>query len=302
MQKEYTGSVYLGSVGPETEVGICRDSVMMIKKREGDEGPYFVRATKGYEARQFHINKFIESPHDFILLLDHDQIFPADCLERLRSHKRPFVSGFYMRRRFAPIAPVWFEYDEETPPRWPMMPFTRDVPQDELVKLGASGWGCILIHRDVILAVSELLKGEDEVIEDDMDIFPYDLPDLLRAVNRLAQLSAKSNLVDFEPEDYDLLRSAVDILRENIVPLRGTKDPVGSDLRFPFFARLAGFDLYGDPAVRVGHVLNYPLSPDDYAGVPTEEKDKLGAVHEEKVSVARAKWRSIVSDLERGIL
>src|SRR5512146_1582672 len=107
--KEYTGTVYVGVVGSENENGEARDSIMQIKVRPGDTLPVFARGTKGYEQRQKHFNNCIDNGFDFLLLLDHDQRFPPDCLERLREHKLPYVSGLYMRRQYQPIAPIWFK-------------------------------------------------------------------------------------------------------------------------------------------------------------------------------------------------
>ena len=183
--KEYTGSAYIGIVGSDGEFGPCRDSIESIARRPGDSPLHFMRATKGYEARQRHINNFIEGKHDFILLLDQDQTFPPDTLERLRGHKLPYVSGFYMRRNLRTIAPVWYRPSRG---KWPMEPWVGTVKGGQLHPLGASGWGCILVHRDVIMGVRELLKGEWEVLEDDMDIYPYDLKRLLDAINGLDEL------------------------------------------------------------------------------------------------------------------
>ena len=113
---------YIGVVGPETIPTQGMLSILNIRTRPGDTPPHFIMATKGYEARQKHINDFMESEHEWLLLLDHDMIFADDTLERLRSHNLPYVSGYYMRRRFAPMVSVWFEpYDGN----WPMMPYGR---------------------------------------------------------------------------------------------------------------------------------------------------------------------------------
>jgi hypothetical protein len=228
---------YIGIVGGEIDYAECRDSIQALTTRAGDEMK-FVRATKGYEARQLHLNAFMDSGHDYLFLMDHDQIFPADALERLRSHNLPYVSGYYLRRRFSPILPVWYEYGVTN--TFPMRPWTSEPARGKLHKLGASGWGCMLVHRQVIEAVKPLLKGEPEIIEDDMDVWPYDLAAVLRG-------------------------------EEQIRPLRAKKDVVGSDLRFPFFAREAGFTLYGDPDVRCGHITHYALSPDDFTNSISDE-------------------------------
>lgn len=244
----YKGSCYIGVVGSEDENGECRDTIERIERKTGDTAPVFIRATKGYEARQMHLNNWYENTkHAFMLLLDSDMKFPVHTLKRLRAHGLPFVSGLYMRRRYAPIAPVWFEQGEAG--AMPMTPFTAVPMENTLYKLGASGWGCILIHRDVITATRPLLKGEAEIIEDDMDIYPYDLRVVMDALNNFSD---------------DNARETIEVLRKEIRPLRGLKDSVGSDIRFPFFARLAGFELHGDTGVMCEHMLNYPISPMDY--------------------------------------
>lgn len=291
--KEYTGDVYIGVVGPETEYGLARDSIHNIRKQPGDSGPHYIRGTKGYETRQLHINKFIAGKHDFILLLDHDMIFAPDTLERLRSHKLPYVSGYYMRRRYNPIVPVWF--DDNPAGEWPFKPFTDDPERGRLVRLGASGWGCVLVHREVILKVRELLKGEPEVIEDDMDVWPYDLQLMTRTIRHLSKLPTAYNLNERQLRRH--VRKCAQILQREFRPLRGDKEPVGSDIRFPFFAKQAGYQLYGDPDVRPGHVLHYPLSPDDFSGVPQEARNGLHEQIERDTNEARRAWRNTMKEL-----
>ena len=249
-------SVYIGVVESELEYGVCRDSINNIAIQSGDYRPVFIRATKGYEARQAHFNNWLNKTDcEYMLLLDGDMIFPPHTLERLRSHGLPYVSGAYLRRTYSPPRPVWFEATDS----FPYMPYTAKVEPDKLYKIGASGWGCMLIHRDVATAVKSLLKGEDFVIEDDMDIYPYDLKRVMGAIQAI--------------EEGDL--QAVKILREEIRPLRGVKDPVGSDIRFPFFAKQAGFDLWLDTGVMCGHMLSYPLGVEDYLTTPDEALNKL---------------------------
>lgn len=268
--KEYTGSCYVGVVGPEGEIGECRDSIESMRRQSADEFPVFSRGTKGYETRQLHFERWYgETRHPFALLLDHDMLYPPDTLERLRSHKLPYVSGYYLRRRYAPIAPVWFEYG----PRgvFPLKPWTVEPERGRLHKLGASGWGCILIHREVVDAVNVILKGEMLVAEDDMDIWPYDLDKVMGAVKGL------NDLADAPPDHRNLLlalKAHALTLAQEIRVLRGSKTPIGSDLRFPFYAREAGYTLMGDPDVRPGHMVNFPLSPDEYTAMPDELRGK----------------------------
>ena len=280
-QKKYTGTVFITTTGSEVGLGACRDSIDLIQIRQGDTGPYRARATKGYEARQTHINKFIESGQDFILLLDADMYFDPDTLERLRSHELPYVSGVYMRRNWETLGPVWYR---KFAGKWPMEPWVGEIENDKLHEIGASGWGCVLIHRDVILAVRELLKGEHEVIEDDMDIYPYDLKQVMRAMNGLEKLAEAHEKID-----APLVKAYVDIFREEIRPLRCDNGVVGSDIRFPFFALLAGYQLMGDPNVKPGHNINFPLNTQMYVDNFTEEEMAIGTAEMRKETIkARA--------------
>jgi hypothetical protein len=269
MKQQYSGTCYIGVAGSEIEVGECHDSITNIVARNGDEGPYFWRGTKGYEVRQKHLDNWYENTHHpFMLLLDADMIFAQDVLERLRAHGLPYVSGYYLRRRYAPIAPVWFK----VPPRhvFPLEPWLTVPETGKLHPLGASGWGCTLIHRDVVAATKPLLKGEPEIIEDDMDVWPYSLPAVTEA------LRAIRTLVDERPSPttaWPALAHHLETLEREIRPLRAVKDEtIGSDIRYPFFAREAGFQLMGDPETVCGHMLNFPLNPDQFALVYTAEQ------------------------------
>lgn len=250
-KKEYTGSVYIGVVGTSHIHVNASSSINAIHRWAGDGAPYYLSATKGFEARQSHINNFIDSKHDFMLLLDHDQTFPADTLDRLRSHKLPYVSGLYMFRSATP-RPIWFKWQKKN--EFPFVPYYEIPERGKLVKLAASGWGCMLVHRDVVMAVRELLKDEKEITEDDMDVWPYDIHRIMAAIKMLEAAGEKDNVRS----------KAVSMLKEEIRPLRVVKDNIGSDLRFPFFAREAGFVLWGDPDVRCGHFIDYPVTPDDF--------------------------------------
>lgn len=290
--KEYEGTVYIGVVGGSIEVGECRDSIDKIIIRQGDTGPHYLRATKGYEARQRHLNNFIELGQAFIQLLDHDMYFHADTLERLRSHKLPYVSGIYMRRKWETLAPVWYR---KFPGKWPMEPWVGKVAPDKLHEIGATGWGCILIHRDVILETQKILKTEPEVIEDDMDIWPYDIDQIMRAINGLGKLSRRKEKVD-----PLLIKAYTEILKEEIKPLRCDRGVVGSDIRFPFFALQAGFQLMGDPNVAPAHNVHFPLKPSMYENNFTDEQfeEATKEMHKETTKARRKIGRQVkkVSD------
>ena len=228
------GTTLIGVATSTSQYVETTQSIVNIRRRPGDARPLWQAATKGYEARQAIVETFLDSGHDFLLFVDGDMLIPPDALERLRGHGLACVSGLYYRRRWHPsMAPIWYEDDPAF--QWPMMHF-RGVPDREggLVRLGATGFGCWLIHRSVFEAVAPLLRGEDFIIEDDMDVWPYDLKRVLAG-------------------------------REKLRVLRGTKDVVGSDIRLSFFIRQAGFTIWGDPSVECGHMVDYPLRPADWA-------------------------------------
>lgn len=284
--KTYTGTCYIGVAGSELEHSISRDSIEQIVRRNGDE-LIFARATKGYESRQKHINNFIASRHDFLLFLDADMTFGPGTLERLRSHQLPYVSGLYMLRKFAPMQPIWFKpYDGH----WPISPWVADYARNQLHPIGASGWGCVLVHRDVILAVRALLKGEWEVLEDDMDIWPYDLTAVMQAIAGLRAL------VTDKPRPSTLMPALayhLATLESEIRPLRADREIVGSDIRFPFFALQAGYQLMGDPEVRCGHVVDYPLNPDDFSLTPPELQAEWTASADSYIAGEQARMDAI---------
>lgn len=260
--KEYEGSVLIGVACSESIPTLAAASIMRLRLAEGDEGPVFIAATKGYVSRQMLVDRLMESDHQFLLLMDHDMIFEPDTLERLRAHKKPFVSGYYLRRQHAPMYSVWFHpFSGE----WPHEPFLDDPERGRLHELGASGWGCMLVHRDVIEGTRrDILKGEPEIIEDDMDVWPYDLGAVLAG-------------------------------EESIAPLRVVKDDVvGSDIRFPFYAAAAGWKLYGDPDVRPKHLHNYPLSPDDFGSTSLQQQTAMKAQAVETIRANRERIRAAV--------
>ena len=285
--KEYTGSVYIGVTGGDLEYGSAVDSIYRLQIRPGDGAPEMHRFTKGYEARQAHINKFLDSRHAFVLLLDQDMIYPADTIERLRRHKLPYVSGLYMRRRVAPIMPVWYEPWNGS---WPFVPWHKPIEHGRLHKIGASGWGCVLIHREVILSVRQYLKGENEVLEDAMTIYPYNLPRIMSALAGLRFLLAE------RPNDltlYPALEAHVRALQEEIRPNRADKnDIIGSDIRFPFYALQAGYQLIGDPDVNPGHIVDYPVQASDYAG-QMQDPEAIKALRDNTSRAVKKEYKRI---------
>lgn len=277
--------VYIAISGSEMEYPDARDSIQLIQRREGDSHLNFIRATKGYESRQAHITKFMETDFDYILFLDADHVFPRHTLERLRSHGLPFVSGFYVRRRYDLVAPVWYEPYKGV---LPLAIWSAQVEPDGLYEIGASGWGCLLVHRDVITAVRSVCKGEWEVLEDDMDIMPYDLRVVLgsiRGLRRWVNTPAEHRTT----EDAE---AHVAALEREIVPLSYVKNPTGSDVRFAVFAKMAGYQLIGDAGVNARHIVDYPIGLGDYQRYLAATPGKLEGEIKERTAEERAQFEA----------
>lgn len=273
-------SVYIGVAGPEADYGPARDSIEQIE-RGPDDGLWYGRGTKGYEVRQRHVNRFIESDHTWLLMLDADMVFAPDTLTRLLAHGQAYVTGYYVQRRYHPMLPVWFHPGEA----WPLEPFIEEPERGRLHPLGAAGWGCVLLHRAVIEDTrAHVLKGQWDVLEDEMTVWPYDLERVMTALRAL-----RAGL-----HDPGAAGRALGVLEAEFRPLRGQYDrqPIGSDIRYPFYARAAGYTLQGDPDVRPGHVVAYPLTGDDYAG---QHPDTLAQVARQigaATERGRAAWRA----------
>jgi glycosyltransferase involved in cell wall biosynthesis len=262
--KQYGGTAYVGVATSDT-VTTFRSliSVERIERRPGDSQVWWGAFTKGVESREHHVREFLGGGHDYILFLDGDMWYPPDALERLRSHGLPCVTGLYYRRTLDPHAvPIWYEDDPTF--QWPMMPFRGTPHPGRLYRLGGTGFGCWLIHREVFETVAPLLKGEYYVHEDDMDVWPYDLTKVLAG-------------------------------EEQLRPLRGVKTRVGADLRLSFFIRQAGYTIWGDPNVSCGHFTTIPIGHEHWANLSAAvrndfaertgyEMGEIRRVHEEAVA------------------
>ena len=109
-----------------------------------------------------------------------------------------------------------------------------------------------------------------------MELYPYDLNKNTVALDVLDNMT-KQDAPAKALADY------VAVLKDEIKPLRATKDLVGSDIRFPYFAKLAGFDLMLDTGVMCGHVVNYPITTNDFISTPDETVANLSAQIDKQV-------------------
>jgi hypothetical protein len=149
--------VFVGGVSSENAHGGCVESFLNIRLRPGDERKYQWR-TRGDIARTELCDHFM-SHKEFgaFFLADVDMLFHEDVLERLRSHDLDIVSGHYFRRRFNPMISI-AELGE-----WPYEPLW-DIPDDGLIEVSTSGFGCLLVKREVLEGVQKSLGPKEPIL------------------------------------------------------------------------------------------------------------------------------------------
>ena len=149
--------VFVGGVSSEYAHGGCVESFLNIRLRPGDERKYEWR-TRGDIARTKLCDEFMSrGEFDAFFLVDVDMLFNPGVLERLRSHDLDIVGGHYFRRRFNPMISIAEVGD------WPYQPLW-DIPQDGLIEVSNSGFGCLLIKRRVLEAVQTTLDLREPIL------------------------------------------------------------------------------------------------------------------------------------------
>ena len=91
---------------------------------------------------------------DWLLFIDTDMVFDADIVDRLveaaHPEKRPILGGLCFSinadKHLGPLArPTIYGFSDDSK----VVRF-EDYPRDQLVQVGATGTGCLLIHRSVL--------------------------------------------------------------------------------------------------------------------------------------------------------
>ena len=107
----------------------------------------------GIHARKIVGTRFEdETEYDALLMLDLDMLFPDDMLEKLRSHDLDMVTAHYFRRRTDPMMSI-VQVDRGG---WPYIPIL-DIPTEGLHEVASTGFGAVLIKREVYMAVKDSL-------------------------------------------------------------------------------------------------------------------------------------------------
>lgn len=83
--------------------------------------------------------------YDYLFAVDHDITFAPDTLVKLLAHDKPIVSGIYRQRLEPPVLEIYNTNYQNV-----SMDF---VNQQGLIEIGACGFGCVLVKKEVFAAV-----------------------------------------------------------------------------------------------------------------------------------------------------
>jgi hypothetical protein len=145
-------NIFIAAVSSEKQYAKTLDSFYEMDIREDDERG-FLFGRPGFIARMDLCDAFLkDKTKDAVLLVDVDMKLPKDGLEILRAHDLDMVTGHYFRRHTSPLMSVCQVVEEKN-----QIPLV-DVPDRGLHEIAATGFGFVLIKREVIEAVAKIDK------------------------------------------------------------------------------------------------------------------------------------------------
>ena len=160
-----------------------------------------------------------------LLWIDADMTFPPDALRRLFAHGVPIVGGLCHDRR-PPYKPILARLIDAS---WGADPgalgWVYDYPRDQLVPVDATGGAFLLVRRDVFEVIREREIGRQ--LEQDMN------RNLVGSCNQAA-----AHLIELRASYKGWWQDGVD----------------NEDISFCERARRAGFSLYVDTSLEIGHI------------------------------------------------
>ena len=122
---------------------------------EGDEFAEPEDFTRGDVARMTMCDYFLDNKQfDAILLCDLDMVHDPGLLDNLRKHDVDMVTAHYWKRK-TPMESIIGIGD-----KWPYLPLKEPFPAEGLMEVATTGFGAVLIKREVIGRVSEHVYPE----------------------------------------------------------------------------------------------------------------------------------------------
>jgi hypothetical protein len=141
--------IYIAGVSSEQQHVRTIFSFVNFDKEETDTVAHLA-GKPGFVARIELVDSFLESDCDAIILVDMDMVLPMDGLTKLRAHDLDMVTGHYFVRKTNPLMSVC----QIVKDGW-QIPLV-DVPDTGLHEISSTGFGFVLLKREVIEAVAKV--------------------------------------------------------------------------------------------------------------------------------------------------
>ena len=136
-------------------------TVMSLLKtvKKGAVEPMVVDGALVYDARDMIAKFAVEKDYDYILFVDSDIVFDAECLNKLLEHDTDIVTGLYITRRGEEKNVAYTSVI--TGRRWPKREakLIHDNKSTGYDEIAACGFGFCLIKTEVIKNMSKRYKS-----------------------------------------------------------------------------------------------------------------------------------------------
>lgn len=100
-----------------------------------------------------------DTPAEWLLMLDTDMQFEPDLADRLveaaEAGRAPIVGGLCFGVDNGALFPTLYQMVQDETDEHPHMVRYNDFPDDELFEVTATGAACLLVHREVLVAMRE---------------------------------------------------------------------------------------------------------------------------------------------------
>lgn len=115
-------------------------------------------------ARNKMVRSFLDSPCEWLWMCDTDMLFSNETLPALLSHadpeERPVVGAFCCVVNNDVIKPSLYMAAEDADGKFGFA-YLEKWPHDELIRVDATGAGCLLMHKSVFKRISEANPDDD---------------------------------------------------------------------------------------------------------------------------------------------
>ena len=123
-------------------------------------------------------------------------------------------------------------------------------------------------------------------------VLPLRMMEAIQGIKELEETKPPARVLRAALKEYSA------ILNKEFRPLRGGKhDIVGSDIRYGFYARQAGYTLMGDSGIVCGHMTNYPLTLNNWMEADDAYRAKVGEEWRKHILEERKKVQSHLNNL-----